>query len=433
MTTAILITFSIILICLLLSALFASSETAITAVSRARIYHLILEGHKGAKAVGNLRKQKEKLIGGIMIGNNAVNILASALATDLAIHQWGPNGVVYATIIMTIIVVIFGEVLPKTYAIQNSEAMALKLAPIIAFVLKILYPLNAALHFIVRNILKIFGIDISQTNSLSSAEDVIRGTIELHHHEGQVIKQDRDMLGSILDMEEISVADIMAHRLNMEAIDANLPVNDIIHMAVASTHSRIPLWQNEPDNIIGVLHVKTLINKMLETGGTLDNEEIKKIIVEPWFIPETTSIKSQLHAFRAKRQHLAMVVDEYGALQGLVTLEDIIEEIVGRIDDEHDTQLTSEISHAGHDTYYVQGSTTIRDINRELGWNLPDEEASTIAGLVIHEARLIPEIGENFDFHNMRFTILDKQGNQITRIRVEKLESHEEEEDAGQD
>jgi len=421
MGTELIITLCAIFICLLLSAFFSGSETAITAVSRARIYHLILEGNKRAQAVGNLRKKKEKLIGGIMIGNNTVNILASALATDLAIHRWGANGVFYATAIMTIVVVIFGEVLPKTYAIQNSEAAALRLAPAIAFVLKLLYPLNVALQLIIRNILKLFGIDITRSNSLSSASDVIRGTIELHHHEGKVIKQDRDMLGSILDMHDIEVGEIMAHRLTMETIDADLPADHIINLAVNSAHSRIPLWQGETDNIIGILHVKTLIKHLRETKSKLSNADLCRILVKPWFIPETTTIKSQLHAFRAERQHLALVVDEYGVLKGLVTLEDIIEEIVGRIDDEHDKHTLSEITPAGEDAYFVQGSMTIRDMNRELGWNLPDTEASTVAGLVIHEARLIPEIGEEFEFHQTRFTIIDKQINQITKLRIEKL------------
>lgn len=411
----------IIFFCLFLSAFFSGSETAITAVSRARIYHLILEGNRNAQIVGNLRKKKEQLIGGIMIGNNIFNIMSSALATDFAIRYWGENGVLYSTIIMTTLVVIFAEVLPKTYAIQNSEKMSLKLAPAISMTLKLLYPLNMALQLIVRNLLKIFGIDITRSNSLSSSSDVIRGTIELHHHEGGVVKQDRDMLGSILDMREILVSEIMAHRMNMETIDADLPADDIINLAVSSTHSRIPLWRGEPDNIIGVLHVKTLIKALRENDGKLGNDKLNQILVKPWFIPETTTINSQLYEFRSQRQHLALVIDEYGVLQGLVTLEDIIEEIVGRIDDEHDKHVTSDIIATGDNCYIVNGGMTIRDLNRDQGWNLPDEEASTIAGLVIHEARLIPEIGEQFEFHNMRFAIMDKKGNQITKLRIEIL------------
>jgi Mg2+/Co2+ transporter CorB len=421
MGTELLIALVAIFICLLLSAFFSASETAITAVSRARIYHLILQGDKRAQAVGGLRKQKERLISGIMFANNTVNIFSASLATDLAIKQWGQNGVIYATIIMSIVVVIFGDVLPKTYAIQNSEKTALKLAPAIVIALKILTPFNATLQFIIRHILKWFGVDSTQSNSLSSASDVIRGTIELHHHEGQVVKQDRDMLGTILDLDAIEVGEIMIHRMTMETIDADLAAAEIIAQAIASTHSRIPIWQNEPDNIIGVLHVKTLIKFLRETGGKLDSESIKRILVKPWFIPESTALKKQLHAFRAERQHLALVVDEYGALQGLVTLEDIIEEIVGRIDDEHDKLTGRGILPAGKNTYVVLGTVSIRDLNREVGWSLPDSEASTVAGLVIHEAQLIPEMGQRFEFHNTVFTILNRQGNQITKLRVQKL------------
>ena len=415
-------------VCLLVSAFFSISETAITAVSRARIYHLIMDGDKRAKAVGELRKKKERLIGGIMLGNNLVNILGSSLATSLAISVWGEeHGVLYSTLIMTTLIVVFAEVLPKTYAIQNSESTALHLALPVSFVLRLLHPFNVALQFIVRNILKCFGVDITRSNSLFSASDVIRGTIELHHHEGNVVKQDRDMLGSILDMREVAVSEIMVHRLNMETIDAELPAEEIINRAVSCGHSRIPLWHDQPDNIIGVLHVKSLIKALRENNSRLDNQQIRRILVKPWFIPETTSINGQLHEFRAQRQHLALVIDEYGVLQGLLTLEDIIEEIVGRIDDEHDKQHGTDIVSIGENSYMVNGSVTIRDLNREHGWNLPDDEASTIAGLVIHEAQFIPEIGESFQFHNMRFLILDKKANQITRLKIDRLAPVQEE------
>jgi len=416
------ITLCAIGICLLVSAFFSASETAITAVSRARIYHLILEGNRRAQAVGNLRKQKERMLGGMMIGSNLFNILAASLATDLAIRKWGQHGVIYATFIMTMVVVLFAEMLPKIYAIQNSEAAALRLAPAITLSLKGLRPLTAALNFIVRNLLLLVGVDVTQSNSLSTSSDVIRGTIELHHHEGDVVKQDRDMLGSVLDLQNIDVGEIMVHRLSMETIDIDLPADQVIALAVGGSHSRIPLWQGESDNIVGILHVKSLIKQLRESGDTLSHEHIRRIMVKPWFVPETTPIKHQLHAFRAQRQHLALVVDEYGVLQGLVTLEDIIEVIVGRIDDEHGRQPVSEVTPAGQNAWVVKGSTTIRDLNRDLGWNLPDTEVSTIAGLVIHEAQLIPEIGERFEFHNIKFTILDRQGNQITQLKIEKLE-----------
>lgn len=412
---------STITLCLLFSAFFSSSETAITAVSRARIYHRILEGDRKAQLVGALRKQKERLIGSIMIGNNVVNILATAIATDLAISRWGQEGIVYTTIIMTVIVVIFSEVLPKTYAIYNSEEAALALAPALNFALKALYPLSAGLHVLVRYFFLLLGIDIMHPREGSSASDVIRGTIELHHHEGDVVKQDRDMLGSILDMQDVEVGDIMVHRLSMETIDASLSSAEIVAAAVSGQHSRIPLWEGEPENIIGVLYVKTLMRYLRSHGQVPTKDELRAMLVAPWFVPVTTTLKKQLHAFRAARKHLALVVDEYGALQGLVTLEDILEEITGRIGDEHGRQHSGEITHAGDGIYIIGGATTLRDVNRELGWGLPDEEASTIAGLLIHEARLIPEEGEQFEFYGFRFTVLSRQGNQITRLKVEKL------------
>lgn len=412
----------IILVCLMMGAFFSSAETAITAVSRARIYHLILEGNARARKVGELRKQKERLISGLMIGNNVVNILGASLATDLAIQHWGDHGVMIATVIMTVIVVVFAEVLPKMLAIQNAESAALTLAPAVSVALKLLSPFNVTLQFIIRNMLRLVGIDITKSNSISSASDVIRGTIELHHHEGKVVKTDRDMLGSILDLQNMEVGEVMAHRLTMETIDIDLPVEDIVLRVMGSVHSRIPFWQGEPDNIIGVLHVKMLLKRLRE-GGPLDKTALYTLMAKPWFIPDTTSVNHQLHAFRVAHQHLAIVVDEYGALQGLVTLEDIIEEIIGRIQGEQGTRKSHEIAVLDAKTYVVRGTMTIRDVNRELGWDLPDSEAATIAGLVIHEAQLIPEIGQQFEFYNIRFTVLDRQGNQVTRLKMEVLDT----------
>lgn len=408
-----------------MAAFFSSSETAITAVSRARIYHLILEGNRRARAVGELRKQKERLISGLMIGNNVVNILGTSLATDMAIQHWGGHGVFYATAIMTVVVVVFAEVLPKMLAIQNAEAAALMLAPAVAAVMKLISPLNTLLQFFIRNMLKLVGVDITKSHSISSASDVIRGTIELHHHEGQVVKHDRDMLGSILDMQDLEVCELMVHRMGMETVDIDEPLEDILVKVMGSIHSRIPFWQGEPDNIIGVLHVKALLKRLREQEGGLDKTTLHTLLAKPWFIPESTSVRNQLHAFRAAHQHLALVVDEYGALQGLVTLEDIIEEIVGRIQGEQGMRKSHEIAELGQGVYIVRGSMSIRDVNRELGWELPDSEASTIAGLVIHEARLIPEAGQQFEFFGVRFAVLDRQGNQVTRLKMEKLASTE--------
>jgi Mg2+/Co2+ transporter CorB len=409
-----------ILLFLLISAFFAAAETALTAVSRPRIYQLVMDGNKRAQIVSRLRKEKESMIGTVLLGYNAVNIAASVLATSLSIKFFGEGqGLVITTIIMTLLVVIFTEVLPKTYAIQNAERTSLVLAFPLSLLVKLLWPITYSIHIFIRFVFKCFGVDINKANTLISSTDVIRGTIELHHREGRMIKQDRDMLGSILDLNDIEVENIMTHRMEVETLDADLSADELIKMAVSTMHSRIPLWRGEADNIIGVLHVKDLIKIMREQKGELTSEAILSICSQPWFIPETTSLRDQLLAFRSKRQHFAFVVDEYGGWQGIVTLEDIIEEIVGDIDDEHD-ESDSEIQKIGDNTYLINGSVTIRDINRQLGWNLPDEDASTIAGLLIHEEETIPSVGEVFTLHGFNCTVMEKSAMQITRLKLEK-------------
>jgi Mg2+/Co2+ transporter CorB len=423
MTSEINITYYVfaILCCFLLSIFFSAAETALTAVSRARIYQLVIDGNKRASIVSRLRRNKESLIGAILLGNNAVNIAASALATSLGIQLLGDeSGLLIVTVVMTLLVVIFCEVLPKTYAIQNAERVALALSPILTFIVKLLYPITHIVQILIRVMLKCFGVDITRSNTLISATDVIRGTIELHHREGQMIKQDRDMLGSILDLNDVEVEEIMVHRKQVETINADLPPQELIRQAVSTMHSRIPLWRGQPDNIIGLLHVKNLIKVINEYQGELTSNNILTICHKPWFIPETTSLRDQLLAFRSKRQHFAFVVDEYGTWEGIVTLEDIIEEIVGDIDDEHD-EAYNDILPAGQDTYLVEGSVTVRDLNRHLDWNLPDDEASTVAGLLLHEAEAIPAVGEAHDLHGFRFTVLEKDAAQITRLRIHKL------------
>lgn len=410
-----------IFFCLLLSAFFSASETALTAVSRARIYQLAMNGNKRARIVGNLRRNKESLIGAILLGNNAVNIGASALATSLGIQLLGDEtGLLIVTVLMTMLVVIFCEVLPKTYAIQNAERTSLALSPILTLLVKCLYPVTQCVQLFIRLLLKIFGVDITRSNTLISATDVIRGTIELHHREGQMIKQDRDMLGSILDLDDIEANEVMVHRKHVETINADLPPQELIRQAVNTMHSRIPVWRGQPDNIIGLLHVKNLIKVINERRGELTSSNILAICHKPWFIPETTSLRDQLLAFRHKRQHFAFVVDEYGGWQGIVTLEDIIEEIVGDIDDEHD-EAYNDILPAGPDVYLVEGSVTVRDLNRNLDWNLPDDEASTVAGLLLHKAEAIPSVGESYEIAGVRFTVLEKDAMQITRLRLHKL------------
>lgn len=410
-----LITGGAIILLLALSAFFSGSETALTAASRARMHQLEQDGDHRALLVNRLRENKERLIGGILLGNNMVNILASALATSLLIGMVGEGAVPIATVVMTLLVLIFAEVLPKTYAIAYAERMALAVAPVLRAVIAVLSPVTAAVTIVVRALLRMFGVDTSK--SMTDYVDELRGAIELHRGPEADTQHERAMLRSILDLGDVEVAEIMTHRRNVVALDVDLPPAEVVEAVMASAYTRMPLWQGDPDNIVGVLHAKDLLRALHAAGGDAGAIDLRAIAGQPWFIPDTTSLLDQLHAFRARREHFALVVDEYGSLQGVVTLEDILEEIVGDISDEHDIPVAG-VRPQANGSYVIDGTVTLRDLNRQFEWRLPDDEAATIAGLVLHEARRIPEVGQVFSFYGFRFEILRRQRNQITAILV---------------
>ena len=402
------------------SGLFSGSETALTAASQARMHRLAADGNRRAAGVNTLIADKERLIGAILLGNNLVNILASSIATSVLLTYLGEAAVAVATLVMTALVLILAEVLPKTYAISNAERSAMMVAPIIRLVVFFFAPIVMAVQFIVRGLFRIFGVDIDASQNVLSAHEEIRGAIDLHHQSGLVVKRDRDMLGGILDLADLEVSEVMIHRKNIETIDADLPVDEIVDLALKTPHTRLPLWQNDPDNIVGVLHAKDLLRAIAAQGGDINAVDIAAITRPPWFVPDTTPVQEQLNAFLRRRNHFALVVDEYGALMGLITLEDILEEIVGDIEDEYDVS-TSGIRPQPDGAVNIDGTVPIRDLNRFLDWNLPDEEATTIAGLVIHEAQMIPEPGQVFSFHGYKFEVLRKTRNQITALRLARL------------
>lgn len=406
-----------IILLLLFSAFFSGSETALTAASRARMHRLAEEGNRRARLVLRLTEDRERLIGAVLLGNNLVNIMASALATSLFLALFGDAGVVYATLIMTAVVLIFSEVAPKTFAITNTDRVALAVAPLLRVVTVLFGPVTAAVQFIVRHSFRLFGLNVDASQQVLSAHEELRGAINLHHHEGSVVKIDRDMLGGILDLRDLGVSDIMVHRKSIVMIDAAQPNSDIISHALASPHTRIPLWRDEQENIVGVLHAKDLLRALASVEWKPDAIDILSIANKPWFVPDTTTLQDQLNAFLRHKTHFSLVVDEYGALMGLITLEDILEEIVGEISDEHDIEVAG-VRMQPDGSVVVNGSVPIRDINRAFEWSLPDDEATTIAGLVIHEARTIPEVGQTFTFHGFRFEILRRQRNQVAQLRI---------------
>jgi Mg2+/Co2+ transporter CorB len=421
MTIGILASLGAIIALLVLSAFFSGSETALTATSRALMLGLERQGSAKAALVQKLISAKETLIGAILLGNNFVNILASALATSLLVEFFGDSGVIYATLVMTALVLIFAEVLPKTYAIAHPERMALAVAPIIRIFVAIFGPITRVVQIIVRHVLAFFGVDMDEKTAVLSAHEEIRGAIDLHHLEGGVIKDDRDMLSGLLNLREMEVSDVMVHRTKMLAVDVARPTGKIISELLESGFSRIPLWRNDPDNIIGILHAKNLLRALSEAKGRVSKINIEKISTKPWFVPDTTNLQDQLDAFLTRKTHFAVVVDEYGEVMGLLTLEDILEEIVGEIADEHDEEVIDlEPDKTG--AIKVDGTLPVRDINRTMDWSLPDDEATTIAGLVIHEAQTIPEPSQVFTFYGYMFEILKRQRNQITLIKISPVQ-----------
>jgi Mg2+/Co2+ transporter CorB len=405
-----------IVLLLLISGFFSGSETALTAASRARMHQLEKEGDGRARIVNRLREHKERLIGGILLGNNLVNILASAMATSLLLSLVGDAAVVLATIIMTLLVLIFSEVLPKTYAIHRAETTALVVARLLSWVIAVLAPITRGITFIVRGLLRLFGTDIRDVG-VSDYVDELRGAIELHRGPEMEVDEERAMLRSILELNDVEVSDIMTHRKNVVAIDADQPSERIVAEVIDSPYTRLPLWREDSDNIVGVLHAKDVLRAVRSAGGETTEIDLQEIAKKPWFIPDTTTLRDQLQAFRARRGHFALVVDEYGSLQGIVTLEDILEEIVGEIDDEHD-QPVAGITPTTNGSYIIDGSVTIRDLNRQFEWDLPVDQASTVAGLVLHEAQRIPQVGQIFTFYGIRFEILRRQRNQIVALRL---------------
>ena len=407
-----------ILILLMLSAFFSGSETALTASTRSRLTGLNIKGKKNAQIAINLLNNKESLIGAILLGNNLVNILASSLATSLLIKMFGDSGVAYAVLIMTVLIVIFAEILPKSYAISNSEKMALIISPIIRPFVFFLSPITWVMEKIVHGIFSIFGMNYIKNSRSISVQDEIRGTVDLHHKEGRLYKFDKDMVKGILDLSDIGIEDVMVHRSNMFTVNIDDNANSIIDTVINSPHTRIPVWQNDTENIIGIIHAKNLL-RLISTkkGANISNEDIKKTLLQPWFVPETTTLKEQLQMHLTKRTKLAIIVDEYGALMGMISLEDIIEEIVGDISDEHDVIVKGvNVNYDG--SFNINGNVEIRDLNREYGWELPDNEANTLSGLVIHESKSFHKAGQKFNYYGFQFEILETKNNQISLLKV---------------
>jgi Mg2+/Co2+ transporter CorB len=419
MDTILVLTPGLIVLLLLASGFFSGSETALTAVSRGRMHQLEKDGSRSAARVNRLVDNRERLIGALLLGNTFVNILASSLATEVLSVRYGTTAVAIATVALTLIILIFAEVLPKTLAIARTDRFALFVAAPVGLFVALLGPVVSTVQFVVWRVLSVFGIrQEEEDEAVVSPHEEIRGTVNLHHEEGTVEREHRDMLTGVLDLRELTIDDVMVHRKAVVAIDADRPPQALFEELIAAGHTRVPVWRDTPENVIGILRTNDVVREYARRHGDFEGFDILALMIEPWFVPDTTTLEEQLRAFRERRSHFALVVDEYGALQGVITREDILDEILGAIPDDQEDGARGGVRRQDDGSYIVDGATPIRDLNRELGWNLPDEEATTIAGLVIHEARAIPEARQRFAFHGFKFEVLRRQRNQITALRV---------------
>ena len=429
MDTAFWITTAAIAALLLMSAFFSGSETALTAASRAKLKSQADKGSVGAASAMKVTEDRERMIGALLLGNNVVNILSASLATALLTRVMGDGGVAMATMVMTALVLIFGEVMPKTVAIIHPETFAARVAPVIRLMIVVFSPIISLVRLLVRGLLRLVGIRADAGANVLALREEIVGAIALGHSEGAVEKEDRDRLLGALDLNARTVEEIMRHRRQIEMVDAAQSPDQILTQVLASPHTRLPVFRESDDNILGVVHAKDLLREVdrLVRGAEsslagLKSLDIAKVAMKPYFIPETTTLDEQMREFLKRRTHFALVVDEYGTLQGLITLEDILEEIVGEITDEFDV-----VSKDGHPkrtedgAYRVDGAMTIRDLNRAMDWQLPDDEANTVAGLVIHEAQMIPNEGQIFSFHGFRFEVAMRRENRIAKLKIRPL------------
>ncbi|UFS64746.1 CNNM domain-containing protein [Paracoccus denitrificans] len=416
-----------ILLLLALSAFFSGAETALGAASRSKLRARADKGDQRAAEALEARENSENLNGAILVGNNLVKLLATSLAAALGLRISGWGGMALAVLVLALLLLVLAEVLPRSLARLAPEEMAGRIARPLGVLARILAPVVWAVRLIARGLLAPLGIRAGGTGPVFSVQDEIADALAVAQSSGAVQKEERDLLMGALDLGERSVEEIMLHRSNIEMIDAGLSADAVLDLVLKSPHTRLPVYRGERENVVGVIHAKDLlrgVRRAMQEGGpeALRGFDVLSIAMPPYFVPDTTPLDEQMQEFMKRRTHFALVVDEYGSLRGLITLEDILEEIVGEITDEHDMDAAQTLVPNAQGDYLVDGAMTIRDLNRALDWTLPDDEANTVAGLVIHMAQSIPSAGQVFSFHGYRFEVLSRRENRITRLRIRPLE-----------
>lgn len=416
----------LVVIMLVLSVFFAAAEIGIISASPGKLQKLKKDGNPNAQRALKLMERKDELLGSVLIGYNFVTIAASTLTTNVSIILFGNSAHVLAavTVILTVLIIIYGEIMPKTYAVKNAEKVSIVCAPIFTWLIIVLRPLLRVIQWIVDGTYRLFGVTGGQDMFTKiNALDTIRGTIELHHEGGEVITEDKYMLGGVIDLNDVTVDEVMVHRNDVTFVSLSDAVPKIIDKIVNSRHSRVPVCSKTIDEVLGLVHVKDIL-KLIHTKRLRDinKDDIKNLCRTPLFIPDKKSLRQQLEDFRNLHKHLAFVVDEYGEIQGIVTLEDIIEEVVGQIDDEYDIDSDHRIRANKDGSFTVSADLTIRDLNRTLHWDIADRDAATIGGLIMHLAKGIPDLGESYRYQNhYRLKLVRKKGNKLSKIRIAQV------------
>jgi len=400
-----------LVVLLLLSAFFSSSETALMALNRYRLRHLANEGNKAAQRAQRLLAKPDRLIGIILLGNNLVNISAASLATIIGLRLAGETGVLLATLGLTLVILIFAEVAPKTWAAMKPESIAFPASYPLRALLLLLHPFVAVINWCANLLLMPFGLKQTR-HSDHLSRDELRTLV---NEAGSRFAAHQAMLLNILDLDQGSVLDIMVPRNEMTAIDLEDDWDSIVAQISTSFYTRLPVFEGEIDNIVGILHIRTVVQRL--AAGNLDHNSLRRAVRKPYFVPESTSLPKQLLEFQERERRMALVVDEYGDIQGLLTLDDILEEIVGEFTTEP-RQRTRRIRSNRDGSYVIDGGETIRHINRRLNWDLPTGGARTLNGLLTEMLESIPEAGTSVEIEGLRMTITEIQDNAIKSVEV---------------
>ncbi len=407
--------FGILFFLILFSGFFSASETSMMAINRYRLRHLVQKKHRGARRVSQLLEQPDRLIGVILLGNNFVNIFASSIATVIAIELMGEAGIAIAAALLTVVILIFSEVAPKTVAALHPERIAFPASLIIKPLLKLSYPLVWMLNCAANSLLKLIGISDQDKDSHHLSPDELRTVV--HEAGGLIPQRHQSMLLGILDLEKVTVEDIMVPRNEIIGIDLKAPLDKITEQLATSQHTRLPLYREDIDNVMGMVHLRQLLR--LFKHDEFSKEALEKTAHEPYFVPEGTPLNTQLLNFQQHKRRIGLVVNEYGDIQGLVTLEDILEEIVGEFTTDPDS-YTPDVQHQKDNTFLVDGSITVRELNREMQWHLPTNGPKTLNGLILEYLEVIPEAGTSLLLEGHPIEIVQMADKAVKTVKIKQ-------------